>query len=206
MVNAGEVKMALRPIVHDHADLLGNAATQFFGQPLRDIVFREEQQRHTITRRDLLLMDNRGTGRTAVIDCHPLQEAPESTVRNIAQCGRDLGAAAPLYSSAYSADDLAALLQALGRRKVDLYGDSYGTYFSQIFAYRHPGLLRTLVLDSAYPVPMVGGETPWYPLLAGTMRDKFNLGCARSPGCRELPGDSLGRIEAVLGQFEGGRL
>lgn len=149
-------------------------------------------------RRDLLLMDNRGTGRTQVIDCLPLQQAPGSTVGNIGRCGRDLGPTAPLYSSTYSADDLAALLQALDRRDIDLYGDSYGTYFSQIFAYRHPGMLRTLVLDSAYPVPMVGGETPWYPLLAGTMRDKFNLGCARSPGCRELPGDSLSRIEAVL--------
>lgn len=148
--------------------------------------------------RDLVLMDNRGTGHTRVVDCQPLQGAPESTLANIGACGRSLGANAPLYSTAYSADDLAALLQALGRERVDLYGDSYGTYFSQVFAYRHPGALRTLVLDSAYPVPMVGGESAWYPSLAGTMRDKFNLGCARSPGCRELPGDSLSRIEAVL--------
>ena len=154
--------------------------------------------RPLMRQRDLLLMDNRGTGHTRAIDCQPLQRAEASTLANIAACGRSLGAAAPLYSTAYSADDLAALLQALGREKVDLYGDSYGTYFSQVFAYRHPGMLRTLVLDSAYPVPMVGGETPWYPTLAATMRDKFELGCARSPGCRELPGGSLDRIGAVL--------
>ena len=148
--------------------------------------------------RDLLLVDNRGTGRSAAINCQPLQDARESTVDNIAACGRSLGATAPLYSSAYAADDLAAVLQALGRSGIDLYGDSYGTYFSQVFAYRHPTLLRTVVLDSAYPVPMVGGETAWYPTLSTPMRDKFNHGCARSAVCLRLPGNSIYRISQVL--------
>ncbi len=57
----------------------------------------------------------------------------------IAACGRSLGKRAALYGTAYAADDLAAILEALGIRRIDLYGDSYGTYFEQVFAVRHPG-------------------------------------------------------------------
>lgn len=147
--------------------------------------------------RELVMMDNRGTGRSQVIDC-AVQRRPELTEWNIAECGRQLGPTAPLYSGLLAADDLAALLQALGAPRVDLYGDSYGTYFSQTFAYRHPQWLRSLVLDSAYPVPQVGGETPWYPTFLPAMRDKFNLVCARSRSCRDLPGASMDHIQPAL--------
>ena len=33
----------------------------------------------------------------------------------------------------------AAVIRALGYDEIDLYGDSYGTYFVQDFAARHPG-------------------------------------------------------------------
>lgn len=147
--------------------------------------------------RDLLMMDNRGTGRSRRIDC-PVQTAPWLTVARIAACGRSLGETAPLYSGAYATDDLAALLEALHAPPVDLYGDSYGTYFAQTFAYRHPAKVRRMVLDSAYPVPQVGGESPWYPTYAPAVRDKFNLACARSPGCGALPGDSIAHIQPAI--------
>lgn len=151
-----------------------------------------------LDQRDLLLIDARGTGRSGVINCPRLQDAPEMTERNVARCGQLLGDTAPLYSTALAADDMAAVLDALGVDKIDLYGDSYGTWFGQVFAYRHPTRLRSLVLDSAYPVPMVGGETPWYPFFASTMREEFNLVCARSPDCAALPGDSMSHIAPAL--------
>lgn len=150
--------------------------------------------------RELLMMDNRGTGRSQVIDCR-VQRTPSLTQWNIAECGRQLGDTAPLYSGLYSADDLAALLARLHAPKVDLYGDSYGTYFSQTFAHRYPQWLRTIVLDSAYPVPMVGGETAWYPTFVPAMRDKFNLVCARAPGCRDLPGSAMDHIQPAIDQL-----
>ena len=41
-------------------------------------------------------------------------------------------------------------VRALGIPRVDLYGDSYGTFFAQAFAGRHPRSVRTVVLDGAY--------------------------------------------------------
>ena len=151
--------------------------------------------------KDLLLVDNRGTGGSQAIDCPRLQTEARSngpSVGDIASCGRQLGATAPLYSTAYAADDLAAVLAALDRTHVDLYGDSYGTYFGQVFAYRHPGALRSVVLDSAYPVPMVGGESPWYPFFAPTMNQEFDKVCARSASCAALPGTSMDHIRPAL--------
>lgn len=145
---------------------------------------------------DLLIMDNRGTGRSAAIDCPGLQRAPELTEADIGACGRSLGRRAPLYSTALASDDLAALIAALALPRISLYGSSTGTYFGQVFALRHPQLLRALVLDGAYPLD--GPDYPWYPHYAPAMREKFNRACERDPACRTIRGSSLEHIEPVL--------
>ncbi|HWW80235.1 MAG TPA: alpha/beta hydrolase [Steroidobacteraceae bacterium] len=145
---------------------------------------------------DLLIMDNRGTGRSGAVDCQELQNAPALTEANIGACGRSLGSAAPLYSTTLATDDLAALLDALSIRSVDLYGDSYGTYFAQIFALRHAERLHSLVLDGAYPLN--GPDYGWYPHYAPAMRAKFNLACERDPACKALTGSSLEHIAPTL--------
>jgi pimeloyl-ACP methyl ester carboxylesterase len=147
--------------------------------------------------RDVVIMDNRGTGRSGAIVCSPLQEAPVLTEANVGACGRSLGAAASLYGSALAGDDLAAILEALGTGTVDLYGDSYGTYFAQTFALRHPAKLRSLVLDGAYPLDG-GPDYPWYPHYAPAMREKFNRACERSPECSGIPGSSMEHIAPAL--------
>src|SRR5450432_3354649 len=139
--------------------------------------------------RDLLLMDNRGTGESGAIDCRELQTAEKWTVELTAACGRSLSSSAPLYSTAYAADDLAAILQALDIRRIDLYGDSYGTYFEQVFAVRHPNILRSIVLDGAYPLN--GADYPWYSIYAPAMREKFDIACRRFAPCARLAGTSI---------------
>ena len=147
-------------------------------------------------RRDAVLMDNRGTGRSGAVNCHPLQADPTLTEANIGRCGRALGPKAALYSSTLASDDLAAILDALGTGPIDLYGDSYGTFFEQMFVVRHPGRLRSIILDGAYPLD--GAGYAWYPNYAPAMRDKFNLSCERSEGCSRLLGTSLEHIAPAL--------
>jgi pimeloyl-ACP methyl ester carboxylesterase len=146
--------------------------------------------------RDVVLMDNRGTGRSGAVDCRPLQTDPVLTEANIGRCGRSLGAKAALYSSVLAADDLAAILDALGSGPIDLYGDSYGTFFAQVFAVQHPEKLRSIILDGAYPLD--GPDYAWYPNYAPAMRDKFDLACERSTACSRLPGSSLEHIAPAL--------
>ncbi|MGC1379513.1 MAG: alpha/beta fold hydrolase, partial [Candidatus Baltobacteraceae bacterium] len=145
--------------------------------------------------REMLVVDNRGTGLSGAIVCHPLQRAQAMLLRDVTRCGEELGKTSDLYGTALAADDMAAVLTALRIRKADLYGDSYGTFFVQAFAGRHPERVRSLVLDGAYQV--IGGN-PWYPSEGPTMRSAFNIACARSPVCAPLQGSSLDRIDRLL--------
>jgi pimeloyl-ACP methyl ester carboxylesterase len=146
-------------------------------------------------RRDMLFVDNRGTGKSQALLCPSLQKELNPQPNGIRACGSQLGDAAYLYGSGLAADDLAAVLAALNISVINLYGDSYGTWFSQTFAGNHPEMLRSVVLDSAYPVE---GQSPWYPEVAPTVHFAFNAACQRSPACSTLPGDSMQRIELLL--------
>jgi len=144
--------------------------------------------------RDILFVDNRGTGRSQPVKCTPLQSFNGNYVHRIGLCGKQLGDASDLYGTAFAADDLALVLDALGINKIDLYGDSYGTFFGQTFAVRHPDRLRTLILDSSYPVQ---DQDPWYRDETRAMVEAVRLACHRSPACASLPGDPVDRIVQV---------
>ncbi|MBE2317898.1 alpha/beta hydrolase [Solirubrobacter sp. CPCC 204708] len=149
--------------------------------------------------RDLLLVDNRGTGASALIDCRSVQSFAGRTsgpafARRAARCAREIRRRhgdPSLFATAYAVDDLAAVIRTLGYRKVDLYGDSYGTYFVQDFAARHAGLLRSVTLDSAYPRR---GTDPWYASSAATMRSALET---VSPGAVGRLGALLARVRAA---------
>jgi len=145
--------------------------------------------------RDMLLVDNRGTGESGAIVCRPLQGRHLMKLEYVTRCGHELGRTSDLYGTALAADDLATILSALKVRKVDIYGDSYGSFFVQAFAGRHPDRVRSIVLDGAYQV--IGGD-PWYPSTAPAIRRAFNLACERSPVCNTLPGSSFDRIDTLL--------
>jgi pimeloyl-ACP methyl ester carboxylesterase len=148
-----------------------------------------------LDRRNLLLVDQRGTGLSDPVDCPELQVLTSSYPSAAAVCARRLGAHANLYGSALSADDLAAVIAALGLGPVDVYGDSYGTFFTQVFAGRHPTQVRSLVLDSAYPTY---GETAWYPTQTPAMRTSFDKVCARTPACARYGVRTTSRIAGLL--------
>ena len=144
-----------------------------------------------LDRRQLLIVDNRGTGKSEPINCRRLQSYQGDYEQAVGRCGRQLGRASDLYGSQIAARDLVAVLDHLGIDKIDLYGDSYGTFFSQTFAVHHPKRLRTLILDAAY---FVGGTDPWYTDTNRALRTAFRLACRRSPTCADRPSSPLHRI------------
>ncbi len=149
---------------------------------------------------DMLLMDDRGTGRSGAIDCRALQGG-SMTLPAIARCGAQLGATAGLYGSAEAADDLDALMDRLAVTRADLYGDSYGTFFVQTFAARHPGRVRRIVLDGAYPA---GGLDPWYSSTTPAIAGAFDAVCRRSSQCAAR-GAAMPRIGRILALLRAGR-
>jgi pimeloyl-ACP methyl ester carboxylesterase len=148
-----------------------------------------------LDKRDLLLMDDRGTGRSGAIDCEPLQHAPLMVLSDVTRCGQELGSRSDLYGSALAADDLAALMTAVRVKDATVYGDSYGTFFAQVFAARHPNRVRRIALDGAYPAT---GPDPWYSSTGPTIRSAFDLVCRRSPACAALPGTTNERLATLV--------
>ncbi len=141
-----------------------------------------------LRRRDLVVVDMRGTGRSERIKCPELQHGLGPEWITLAECARQLGKRFVSYRTSAGADDLNAVRKALGLNRITLYGDSYGTYLAQSYAYRHGETLRALVLDSAYPAK---GESPWYGSLIRTGVRSLRLACRRSPDCS---GDVVGRL------------
>jgi pimeloyl-ACP methyl ester carboxylesterase len=161
--------------------------------------------------RNLLLVDNRGSGGSGVVDCRPLQRwhlalGEDEYDRRVAACGDQLNSTrrrsedgfvhgSDLYGTANAAHDLADVLEALETGPVDLYGDSYGSWFGQAFAARYPRLLRSLTLDATWPVL---GTDPFYVSTMETARVAFDLTCRRSVACAlAAPGSSMARIGAL---------
>jgi pimeloyl-ACP methyl ester carboxylesterase len=109
--------------------------------------------------RDIVLVDQRGTGRSAPLDCPafaPDEHAEFDTdpVPKATLCAAQLAArgidAAQYTTSAFVAD-LDDVRRALGYARLNLWGGSYGTRVAQEYLRRHPERVRSLVLDGVAP-------------------------------------------------------
>jgi pimeloyl-ACP methyl ester carboxylesterase len=146
-------------------------------------------------RRDVLIVDKRGTGKSGAVDCPELQNSDGVDPAALKACAQQLGPKASLYGTHLAVDDIVAVMDALAIDDVDYYGDSYGTFVGQVFAAWHPRRLRSIILDSAYPARP---PDPWFPTDWITARAGLDLVCERSPPCRALHGKSTARIEKLL--------
>ena len=67
----------------------------------------------------------------------PARPAARSAIA-LSTCARRLGERFESYRTAAAADDIDAVREALGYDRITLYGDSYGTFLAQSYAFRHP--------------------------------------------------------------------
>jgi pimeloyl-ACP methyl ester carboxylesterase len=157
-------------------------------------------------KRDVLLVDLRGTGESAGLFCTELQGKQGVQgflddflpTEQIHACRdrlkKDLDLA--WYTSDAAVDDLEELRQALGYGPVNLIGGSYGTRVGLTYLRRHPRSVRTATL--------LGVVTPdeKYPL--GTARstqkalDGWIAECEGDAACRGAFPDLRREVEAVL--------
>src|SRR3954452_15316217 len=114
----------------------GYASTNFDSAKSYRAVFRP-----LLRRRDLVLIDQRGTGHSQAVNCPQLQRSQVPEVVAVASCANQLGPRYQGFTSAESAADLEAVLTALGLGPIALYGDSYGTLLAQAYSVRYPARL-----------------------------------------------------------------
>jgi pimeloyl-ACP methyl ester carboxylesterase len=120
---------------------------------------------------DIVLVDQRGTGKSAPLQCALYDDGrlqtymdPMFPVAGVRACRARLAAVADLtqYTTENAMDDMADVLTALGYSRADIIGGSYGTQAALVFLHRHPDRVRRAVLSGVLP--------PNVPLFIATPR------------------------------------
>ncbi len=111
--------------------------------------------------RDVVLIDQRGTGGSHPLDCdddteQTLQALFEDSLpeRLIRRCLATLDADPRQYVTSIAIEDLDEVRAALGYDKLNLWGGSYGTRVALEYLRRHGDHVRSAVLDGVAPATM----------------------------------------------------
>ena len=137
--------------------------------------------------RDIVLLDQRGTGRSAPMTCEADEEIiegrfdREQTIAETNACLNTLPHDPRYFTTSVAVQDLEALRIALGYPRLNLYGISYGTRVAQHYLRRYPDTTRTVVLDGVVPPQIALG-----PDIATKAQDTLDIvfdRCAESAEC-----------------------
>jgi pimeloyl-ACP methyl ester carboxylesterase len=157
------------------------------------------------TRRDLVFVDQRGTGGSNPLDCvlfdpQDLQSylgdffplAAVRKCRELLETRADL----KLYTTHIAMDDLNEVRAALGYERINISGGSYGTRATQDFLKRHRQHVRTVVLQGLSPTnQLMPRDFPQHTerALRGVTDE-----CAADEACRAAFPNLRAEVKAVL--------
>jgi pimeloyl-ACP methyl ester carboxylesterase len=175
------------------------------GSPLT--IYTDFQARHPYApNRDLILVDQRGVGRSEPSLCPGVAPtllkadlavvaAPTADTQAQARAGRHSaylacrdeartqGINLDDFGTGVTADDFERVRQALGIARWNVVGESYGTTVAMTLMARHPDPIRSAVLDSVYPPGPL--PPPW--TRAAEARTAFFMLCKHDPECAAYP-------------------
>ncbi len=160
--------------------------------------------RAILRERDIVVIDQRGTGVSNPLDCPKLEalntlfdetQIAAATDACLAQLPSD-----PRYfTTSIAVQDLEAIREALGYAQLNVYGVSYGTRVAQHYLRRYPDSVRTLVIDGVVPHDLALG--PGAAINAQRTLDRLFARCASTPECHaaypDLP-QSFARLSSRL--------
>lgn len=170
------------------------------GQAGSDIVFLLEKAFAKVrTTRDVIFIDQRGTGRSEPLTCElsadPLLQSQREQEAAMLNCMRGFGDRLVSYTTDAAADDLERVRETLGAARINLWGGSYGSRLAQVYAQRHPDRVRSLILDGVVDADVIiGAENASFEAAFDTMLQR----CAADPGCaRAFPSPRQDLQEAL---------
>lgn len=155
--------------------------------------------------RDLIFVDQRGTGKSNPLSCeqltaddHSLPEAEqtEKYLRLLASCAQQYQQIAGFYTTPFAVQDLDSVRSALGYKRINLWGGSYGTRVALEYARRYPEQTRSLILDGVAPVSIALPK--YFARDAMAALNAVNQECKAQPACVSEFGDIVQKAESVL--------
>ncbi|MBS0456887.1 MAG: alpha/beta fold hydrolase [Proteobacteria bacterium] len=168
----------------------------------------------TRKQRDVILVDQRGTGGSNPLSCKGIgnasgdQQVPDAlddpaTLRRLtAECRDALAKKADLrfYTTTDAIADLDAVRAAIGADKIDLVGISYGTRVAQQYARTYAAHTRAVVLDSVAPNELIFGND-FARNLEDALALQFKL-CANEPACAKKLGEPKANLDDLLAKLK----
>jgi pimeloyl-ACP methyl ester carboxylesterase len=158
--------------------------------------------------RDVVLVDQRGTGSSGRLGCALLEDpsevdrSDEEADRLLEACGQTLSERADLaqYGSEAHARDLDLVREAVGAEQLDLVGQSYGTRAALVYARLFPQRVRAMVLDGVAPMAMEVGA--WFERDAARALALGFARCTADPACQAAFPDPAVDLEVLLTRLD----
>ncbi|MFM8320988.1 MAG: alpha/beta hydrolase, partial [Chloroflexota bacterium] len=157
-------------------------------------------------KRDIVLVDQRGTGRSHPLDCGDddtedvSANDPADLQAAFQRCLQAQDADPRFYTTAIAMDDLDQVRQALGYQQINLYGASYGTRAALVYMRQHPGRVRSAILDGVAPVGWPLGVDA--PQDAQRALEMLFERCAAQPECAKAFPDLPRKFDALLERLD----
>jgi pimeloyl-ACP methyl ester carboxylesterase len=160
---------------------------------------------HLRRERDILLVDQRGTGGSNALACDLSTDPTDPIYRDearfldaVSQCRAALERHADLrfYTTPLAMDDLDEVRAWLGYPRLNLYGASYGTRAAMVYVRQHREHVRTVALQGVVPidVPM------WLEVSRSSQEvlDRAFAACAHDARCHDAFPEPGRELEALL--------
>lgn len=156
-------------------------------------------------RRDLVFVDQRGTGGSNPLDCELFKPSDLRSylgdyfpLEDVRQCRKQLEPKAnlSLYTTPIAMDDLDDVRVALGYDRINIIGGSYGTRAAQVYLKQHQNHVRAVILHGVSPAnQFMPRDFPQHTerALNGVMAD-----CAADDGCRGAFPNLAAEAKSVL--------
>lgn len=160
-------------------------------------------------RRDVVLVDQRGTGDSNRLDCDYMWGGPGASyteaflpVDRVRACREELGERSDLgqYTTPVAMDDLDELRQALGYGQVNLWGGSYGTRAALVYLRRHGEHVRSVIL--AGPDLSFRYGSAAVALAAERALERLAARCREDTACGSRHPDLRAEVDSVLRRLE----
>ncbi|MEM9688206.1 MAG: alpha/beta fold hydrolase [Pseudomonadota bacterium] len=137
--------------------------------------------------RDILLIDQRGTGDSSPMTCPVDTDLDVSTVSDedvlalTGECLDQLPHDPRYFTTSVAVRDIEAVRVALGYPALNIYGVSYGSRVAQHYARRYPETTRTVIIDGVVPPDLPLG--PDIALESQRAVDQLFARCAEDIAC-----------------------
>jgi pimeloyl-ACP methyl ester carboxylesterase len=154
-------------------------------------------------KRDIILVDQRGTGKSNPLRClDPNDETldDEQTIAILKACPKKLDADLRHYTTDIAMRDLDQVRASLGYETINLYGISYGTRAALVYLKMHPAHVRSIVLDA-----VVDPKFILYQEVAGDGQralELFFTRCEEDDACKSSFPQLRSEFDALLKKLE----